>query len=56
MFSRRFAPFLVRNVFFSRMAQKDDRILLLNAPRLPLEEKKVEELTADLHDWAHVSF
>lgn len=45
---------IIRN--FSRMAQKDDRILLLNAPRLPLEDDKLNELTADLHDWAHVSF
>ncbi|CAB01655.1 Glutathione synthetase [Caenorhabditis elegans] len=37
------------------MAQKDDRILLLNAPRLPLEDDKLNELTADLHDWAHAN-
>ncbi|EGT56341.1 hypothetical protein CAEBREN_22530 [Caenorhabditis brenneri] len=35
------------------MAQKDNRILLLNAPRLPLEDAKLEELTGDLHDFAH---
>ncbi|KAF1765226.1 hypothetical protein GCK72_005178 [Caenorhabditis remanei] len=35
------------------MAQKDDRILLLNAPRLPLPDDKVAELIGDLHDYAH---
>uniref|UniRef100_A0A8R1EF67 Uncharacterized protein n=1 Tax=Caenorhabditis japonica TaxID=281687 RepID=A0A8R1EF67_CAEJA len=36
-------------------APQDDRILLLHAPRLPLEDKKVDELSADLHDWAHAN-